>query len=218
MNRDRALTESWDRNSANWTRVVREGLIPSRRAGTDAAILDAIAGCRPRWLLDIGCGEGWLIRAAEAATGCAGVGIDGSAALIAAAQAADSVNRYAVLDYETFISGDDDIGADFDVAVFNYSLFTEDIVPLLRAAAARLVAGGTVIIQTLHPAGQGEDGWRTEDFSAFEGGDWAAMPWYCRSLEAWRAVLGDAGLSLREMREPAAGDGRLLSLLIICAQ
>jgi hypothetical protein len=88
----------------------------------------------------------------------------------------------------------------------------------LRAAASRLTAGGTIIIQTVHPAGQAGDGWRTEDFSAFDGSDWAAMPWYYRTAESWRAVLGDAGLSLREMREPSADDGRTLSLLIICAQ
>jgi SAM-dependent methyltransferase len=217
MDRNRALTESWDRNAGNWTRVVRQGLIPSRRAGTDAAILAAIAECGPRWLLDIGCGEGWLVRAAEGITGCAGVGIDASAELIAAAQTADSVNRYAALDYAAFVLADDDIGADFDVAVFNYSLFAEDIAPLLRAAASRLVAGGTLIIQTVHPGGQGDDGWRDEDFSAFGGGDWAPMPWYCRSLDAWRAALRDAGLKLDELREPAA-DGRVLSLLMICTQ
>ena len=60
MSFDRELAASWERNAANWTRVVREGLIPSRRAGTDAAILDAIAERAPRRLLDIGCGEGWL--------------------------------------------------------------------------------------------------------------------------------------------------------------
>lgn len=216
MDRDRTLKDSWDRNAGNWTRVVRDGLIPSRRAGTDAAILAAIAECSPRWLLDIGCGEGWLVRAAEGIAGCAGVGIDGSAALIAAAQAADSVNRYAVLDYETFVSGDDDIGADFDVAVFNYALFAEDIAPLLRAAASRLAPGGTLIIQTLHPTGQGDDGWRNEDFSAFAGGDWAAMPWYSRTLESWQRALSDAGLALLETREPRADDGKVLSLLMVC--
>jgi len=217
MTVDKALAESWDRNAANWTRVVREGLIPSRRAGTDAAILRAIAERSPRWLLDIGCGEGWLIRAAEAVTGCAGVGIDGSSGLIAAAQAADSVNRYAVLDYAAFIAGDDDVGGDFDIAVFNYALFAKDIAPVLRAAATRLTPDGALIIQTLHPGMGSEDGWRTEDFAAFGAGDWAPMPWYARSVEAWRAAVTEAGLELLEMREPKAEDGRVLSLLMVCA-
>ena len=218
MTVDRALSDSWDRNAANWTRVVRDGLIPSRRAGTDAAILSAIAERSPRWLLDIGCGEGWLIRAAEAVTGCAGVGIDGSAELIAAAQAADSVNRYAVLDYAAFTTGGDDVGGDFDVAVFNYALFAEDIAPLLRAAAKRLTADGALIIQTLHPGAGGEDGWRTEDFAAFGAGDWAPMPWYSRTVDSWRAAVAEAGLDVLEVREPKAQDGRVLSLLMVCAK
>jgi 2-polyprenyl-3-methyl-5-hydroxy-6-metoxy-1,4-benzoquinol methylase len=215
MNRDDALTRSWDRNADNWTRVVRGGLIPSRRAGTDDAVLDAIAERPPKRLLDIGCGEGWLVRAAIVRTGCAAVGIDGAGALIEAAQIADPVSAYHVLDYDSFAASD--IGADFDIAVFNYSLFTEDVAPLLRVAASRLAPGGVIVIQTLHPGDEQEDGWRTEDFTAFDGGDWAAMPWYYRTLGSWRAVLSDAGLEVRETREPKAEDGRVLSLLMVCA-
>jgi 2-polyprenyl-3-methyl-5-hydroxy-6-metoxy-1,4-benzoquinol methylase len=215
MDRHDTLTRSWDRNADNWTRVVRDGLIPSRRAGTDDAVLDAIAERAPRQLLDIGCGEGWLIRAAVARTGCAAVGIDGAAALIGAARAADPATTYHMLDYDSFAASD--IGADFDVAVFNYSLFAEDLAPLLRAAASRLAPGGVIVIQTLHPGDGQEDGWRTEDFTAFDAGGWAAMPWYYRTLDSWRTVLRDAGLEVRDMREPKAEDRRILSLLIVCA-
>jgi 2-polyprenyl-3-methyl-5-hydroxy-6-metoxy-1,4-benzoquinol methylase len=210
------LIRCWERNAENWTRVVREGLIPSRRAGTDDAVLGAIAECRPKQLLDIGCGEGWLIRAAVVRTGCGAVGIDGAAALIAAARAADPANTYHVLDYDSLAGSD--IGADFDVAVFNYALFAKDIVPLLRAAAARLAPDGVIVIQTLHPGDGQQDGWRVEDFAAFGGGgDWTAMPWYFRSLKSWRAVLRAAGLAIRELREPTA-DRRILSLLMICSR
>jgi 2-polyprenyl-3-methyl-5-hydroxy-6-metoxy-1,4-benzoquinol methylase len=213
MSVDQALAESWDRNAANWTRVVREGLIPSRRAGTDAAILDAIVERAPKRLLDVGCGEGWLIRAVTARTGCAAVGIDGAEALIAAARAADPANQYRVLDYDSLAAAD--IGAGFDVAVFNYSLFAEVIVPLLQAAAARLTPRGVVVIQTLHPGDGREDGWLVEDFAAFDGPAWAAMPWYYRTLDSWRAALRDAGLHIWQLREPSAA-GRALSLLMIC--
>jgi len=213
MTFDRALAASWDRNAANWTRVVREGLIPSRRAGTDAAVLDAITERAPRRLLDIGCGEGWLIRAVTARTGCTAVGIDGAEALIAAARAADPVNDYRMLDYGDL--GAAEIGADFDVVVFNYSLFAEAIIPQVRTAAARLKPHGAVVIQTLHPGAGGENGWLMEDFAAFGGGEWAAMPWYYRTLDSWRATLMEAGLSIRDLREPSA-DGRALSLLMIC--
>jgi hypothetical protein len=43
------------------------------------------------------------------------------------------------------------------------------------------------------------------------------MPWYARSLEAWRATVAVAGLDVVEMREPQAADGRVLSLLMVCA-
>jgi 2-polyprenyl-3-methyl-5-hydroxy-6-metoxy-1,4-benzoquinol methylase len=215
MNKDDALAWSWDRNAGNWTRVVRERLVPSRRAGTDQAVLNAVVELAPKRLLDIGCGEGWLVRAAVARAGCAAVGIDGAAALIDAARAADPISLYRVVDYDSFAASD--IGVYFDVAVFNYSLFAEDLAPLLRAAAARLAPGGAIVIQTPHPGDGTEDGWRTEDFTAFDGGDWAAMPWYYRTSGSWRATVRDAGLEIRDIREPAAEDGRVLSLLLICA-
>ena len=37
--RDRALARSWEANAAAWTAAVRGRLIPSRRAGTDEAVV-----------------------------------------------------------------------------------------------------------------------------------------------------------------------------------
>jgi 2-polyprenyl-3-methyl-5-hydroxy-6-metoxy-1,4-benzoquinol methylase len=210
-----ALARSWERNAGNWTRVVRGGLIASRRAGTDEAILNAIAERAPKRLLDVGCGEGWLIRATVARMDCTAVGIDGATALIAAARDADPVNTYHVLDYGSLAAAD--IGEHFDVAVFNYSLFAEDITPLLRAVGSRLAEHGVIIIQTPHPGDCQEDGWRSEDFSAFDGDNWTAMPWYHRALVSWLTALDEAGLEALRIREPAAADGRTLPLLMICA-
>lgn len=220
MNEDEALARSWDDNAANWTRVVRDGLIPSRRAGTDEAVLRAIVKHGPRRLLDIGCGEGWLIRAAAERMGCAAVGIDGAAALIAAARAADPVGTYLTMDYDSFAANAvDAVGTGFDLIVCNYSLFAEHTTLLLRAAATRLAPAGAIVIQTLHPgtAAPGQDRWQIEDFSAFEGGGWTPMPWYFRSLDSWRAILIEAGLSLRDVQEPMA-DGRILSMLMVCGR
>lgn len=215
----RDLERSWIANAANWTRAVREGLIPSRKAGTDAAIVDAIVSRRLKRLLDVGCGEGWLMRAVTAQTKCDAVGIDGSADLVRDAAASDPASRYAVLSYGDLVAGRHDLGDGFDVVAFNYALFDEDITPLLKTARGLLAPNGAVVIQTLHPnafAGATE-GWQTEDFSAFQNQNWTPMPWYLRSLASWRGAITRAGLTVVETREPkAAPDGPPLSLLLVC--
>ncbi len=152
INRD--LEKSWTANAANWTRAVRDGLIPSRKAGTDAAIVAAIAERRPKRLLDVGCGEGWLCRGIRAATQCDTTGIDASAGLVRDAAAADPDGRYQVLSYADLVAGAHDLGGEFDAIVFNYALFEEDVAPLLAAARGLLAPQGAVLIQTLHPDAQ----------------------------------------------------------------
>jgi 2-polyprenyl-3-methyl-5-hydroxy-6-metoxy-1,4-benzoquinol methylase len=174
---------------------------------------------RPKLLLDVGCGEGWLVRAVTAQTKCDAVGIDGSADLIRDAAASDPANTYGVLRYEDLVAGRHDLSGGFDVISCNYALFEEDITPLLKTARSLLAPRGVIIIQTLHPnafAGAAE-GWRTEDFSAFQNQNWTPMPWYLRSLDSWRAAIARAGLKIVETREPkAAPDGPPLSLLLAC--
>lgn len=219
MSHAKDLERSWIANAANWTQAVRDGLIPSRKAGTDAAIVAAITARRPQRLLDVGCGEGWLIRAVRAQTACDAVGIDGSADLVRDAAAVDPASRYVALKYDALIIGRHDLGAGFDVIAFNYALFEEDIVPLLAAARGLLAPRGAIVIQTLHPntfVGV-EEGWHTEDFSAFQNQDWTPMPWYLRSLGSWRGSIARGGLAIVDTREPKAQpDGPPLSLLMIC--
>jgi SAM-dependent methyltransferase len=222
MDRKKALAASWNKNAANWSRVVRDGLIASRRAGTDAAILKAIAGRNPSRFLDAGCGEGWHVRRVADVTGCDAVGFDGSAALIADARATDPVNRYDVLTYDAFVSKPNTVGGPFDVIAFNYALFDEDIVPLLSAAKALLSQNGAVVIQTLHPWVVSHDdgyrdGWRTEDFAALGDDGWTPMPWYFRTMASWHAALRRSGLTILDLAEPAAeSGGKPLSLLLTC--
>jgi len=220
MSRKSDLENSWQRNADNWTRAVRDRLIPSRNAGTDAAIVDAIVRRSPSRFLDMGCGEGWLCRAVTERTGCTVVGLDGTAALIDAAQAADPDGCYRTLSYDDVIAGAPIPNAPFDVIAFNYALFEEDVVPLLTAAKSLLGDGGVLIIQSLHPdndPGDSTDGWREEDFAAFENEAWAKMPWYFRTTESWEAVFAEAGLSLVRTEEPTAdAHSPPLSLVMIC--
>ena len=84
-NADRQLVESWTDNADAWTQAVRDQLIPSRKAGTDAAIVNACLTLESGPVLDVGCGEGWLVRELGV-RGRSATGIDVSAPLIARAQ------------------------------------------------------------------------------------------------------------------------------------
>ena len=213
------IARSWEANAVLWIRAVRTGRIASRAAATDAAIVAAVAARRPQRVLDLGCGEGWLVRRLVRETGCHAVGIDGSPTLIEAARETDPTGDYRPIGFEAFVAEPDTAGGPYDVAVFNYALLDGAAADLLATAASRLAAGGVVIVQTLHPwAVAGEtyrDGWRVEDYAGFAepGETWAPMPWYFRTLESWMALVRDAGLALDDLREPGA-DGRPLSLLL----
>jgi 2-polyprenyl-3-methyl-5-hydroxy-6-metoxy-1,4-benzoquinol methylase len=216
------IRRSWDANAAAWAQVVREGSIASRRAGTDAAILAACLQQRPRRLLDVGCGEGWLARALTA-EGIEVVGIDCSAALIEAARTAGGGN-YFVAEYESLIQDPKSAPGPFDAVVCNYSLFSEPLSPLLAALAKRLSPQGRLLIQTVHPwtaagAGPYDCGWREESFADFAADFPAAMPWYFRTLESWIGEIRKAALLVTNVYEPLhPGSGRPLSLILECCQ
>ena len=61
-----ALLQSWHTNADAWIDVIRSGAIESRQQVTDQAVLLAIIGRQPERVLDLGCGEGWLLRALAA--------------------------------------------------------------------------------------------------------------------------------------------------------
>lgn len=222
MSRDEAIRRSWDDNAAAWTQVVRSDGIESRRLGTNAAIVAAIAGHAPRTLLDIGCGEGWLCRVFSG-RGVDCTGVDASAGLIGAARAQGG-GRFEQRDYAAF--GDEAcLPGPFDAIVCNFALLDEHIGPLLAALRRRLAPGGRLFIHTVHPwvaAGDGDyaDGWRQEDFSAFgHAGFRSPMPWYFRRLETWCRELADTGLAVHALHEPTAPEGgRPLSLLIVAGR
>jgi SAM-dependent methyltransferase len=209
------LLQSWRDNAEAWTAAVRSGAIESRRLVTDAAILAAVLARQPAKTLDLGCGEGWLVRAL-AQRGHEAVGVEGSAPLAAAA--AQAGGTILPMSYAELIAEPARAGSGFDLVVANFALLDEEIVPLLAALRRIMTAEGGLLIQTLHPLAAGppyRDGWRSEDFCGFGDACWAPMPWYFRTIGSWLEVIRDAGFVLRSLREPVhPQELRPLSLLL----
>ncbi|MEP7042453.1 MAG: class I SAM-dependent methyltransferase [Dokdonella sp.] len=211
------LEQSWRTNAFAWTRAVREERIASRRAGTDAAIIDAVLQTRATRVLDVGCGEGWLARALALA-GCDVVGIDASPELVAEASELGGA-RFEVVTYAQLSARTPEFGS-FDTVVCNFALLSEDLQTPLRALHGLLRDGGKLIVQTVHPwiaCGDAPyvNGWRNETFADFGADFRAAMPWYFRTLAAWATTIHAAGFRIERWLEPLdAASGRPLSLLL----
>ena len=213
------LQLSWQLNAKAWIDAVRGGAIESRRQVTDQAILLAILGRQPERVLDLGCGEGWLLRAL-ADRGIDAVGVDGDAALVEAARAAGSSAVHKA-SYEQLAAEEVDIGSDYDLVCANFALLHQDIIPLLAAMKALLAPSGTMVIQTLHPwsmaNGDYQDGWREESFAGFAG-QWQPMPWYFRTLASWLNALDMAGLRLVNLQEPQHPQSAVPQSLLLVAE
>lgn len=213
------LLQSWHHNAHSWVEAIRTGAIESRLKVTDQAILLAVLGRQPERVLDLGCGEGWLLRAV-AERGIKAVGVDGDATLVEAARAAGSSPVH-LASYEELVEAKVDIGRDYDLICANFALLHQDIIPLLAAMNALLAPGGALVIQTLHPwtaaAGDYQDGWREETFAGFKG-QWQPMPWYLRTLSSWFNALDMAGFQLIGLQEPQHPQSPVPQSLLLVAE
>ena len=218
-NPEDALLDSWRYNAQAWIEAVRSGAIESRRQVTDQAILLTILGRQPDRVLDLGCGEGWLLRALEH-RGIEAVGVDGDRALVNAARAAGSAEVH-LASYTQLADAQVDVGKGYDLVCANFALLQQDIIPLLAAMNALLLPGGALVIQTLHPwsvaGGDYQDGWREESFAGFAG-DWQAMPWYFRTLSSWLNALDMAGVRLVGLQEPQHPQSAVPQSLLLVAE
>ncbi len=199
---DASIIDSWSRNTDPWTAAVRGGEIESRVLVTNAAIVDAVRARSPRLGVDLGCGEGWLVRALPEVEM---QGVDAIEGLVEQARAAGG-GTFRQLSYEQIAAGELRLGA--DVAVCNFSLIGDEATRgLLRAAPSYLRPGGHLIVQTVHPVtacGDAPyvDGWREGSWAGFSPAFADAAPWYFRTIASWVALFVENGLRLVEMREP----------------
>jgi len=212
---DAAILESWSRNATPWTSAVRSGEIESRTLVTNAAIVEAVRARAPRTGVDLGCGEGWLVRALPEVEM---VGVDAIDGLVDQARAAGG-GEFRVLSYEQIAAGELALAA--DVAVANFSLIGHEAVDgLFAAAPTYLRAGGTLVVQTVHPmmaCGDAHyvDGWRAGSWAGFSDDFQDAPPWYFRTISSWIALFERHGLRVVEMREPLhPRTGKPVSLIV----
>ncbi|TXG00466.1 class I SAM-dependent methyltransferase [Massilia arenae] len=212
---DAAILESWSRNATPWTSAVRSGEIESRTLVTNAAIVEAVRARAPRSGVDLGCGEGWLVRALPEVEM---VGVDAIDGLVQQARAAGG-GDFRVLSYEQIAAGE--LALSVDVAIANFSLIGHEAVDgLFAAAATYLRAGGTLIVQTVHPlmaCGDAPyvDGWRAGSWAGFSIEFQDAPPWYFRTISSWIALFERHGLRVVEMREPLhPRTGKPVSLIL----
>lgn len=212
------IVASWTKNVSQWTRSVRQQQIESRTLVTNQAIVEAIVQQSPQAVLDIGCGEGWLIRALAPHVSTR-IGVDAVPGLIEQARSAGG-GDFRVASYADLAHGA--LREPVDLAVCNFSLFGEHLVEhLISAHASFLRPAGVLLVHTLHPHlacadSPYGDGWRQGSWDGFDPAFVDAAPWYFRTLESWVRLFRCHGLRLLELREPIhPRTGRSASVLFV---
>ena len=199
-----AIIESWRKNVDSWIRAIKDQEIESRNLATNKSIVEVIIGLAPRKVLDVGCGEGWLVRELDS-KGIDVFGVDAIPEFINAA-ISEGNGRYRTLTYKELSFSM--LGEKFDVLVCNFSLFgKESVLSLFQSAAQLLNNGGSLVVQTLHPtqvAGeeQTHDGWREGSWAGFNAEFRDPAPWYFRTTNSWKSLFTQFGFESLDIIEP----------------
>lgn len=212
---EQEIIDSWCKNVRPWVRAIEHNEIASRTVATNRAILDILFKHKPATLLDVGCGEGWLIRACSNA-GIACLGVDAVPDFAESVQR--SGGRFKLLAYENFYAAE--LNEKFDIVVCNFSLLGKASVEQVIIQVANVLnEAGCFIIQTLHPqensqSDDDKDGWREGSWHGFSDGFVDPAPWYFRSMVSWEKLFEHAGFRISKLYEPVHPEsGKKLSVI-----
>ena len=201
---EQEIIDSWKTNVHAWTNAVREDEIESRLLVTNQAIIDAVLSVSPKTALDIGCGEGWLVRELTG-RGIDTLGVDIVPQFVTLAEQ-EGIGRFQTLSYEEV--SQKTLKQRFDLVVCNFSLLgKESVTHIFQSAQSLLNKDGSLIVQTIHPAvacGEGEylDGWRAGSWQGFSESFVEPPPWFFRTIESWKSLFLDNGFILSNIEEP----------------
>ena len=201
---DQKIVESWKNNVDPWVTAVRDNEIESRCLVTNQAIIDAVIGENINSVLDVGCGEGWLVRELSK-VGISSLGVDVVSGFIESAQQKGG-GRFNVMPYEKLSYAE--LNETFDSVVCNFSLLgNESVIRLFSEIPFLLNKGGSFIVQTIHPVvGCGnasyKDGWRDGSWVGFSSDFYDPSPWYFRTMETWKKLFMSNGFNIKEIIEP----------------
>lgn len=222
---DEKILDSWKKNAAPWINAIQHDEISSRVAVTNQAICDAVFERAPSTVLDVGCGEGWLVRALTQTglipAGIEATGVDAVPALIDFARRQGG-GRFEVLAYQDVSF--DQLQQQYDVVVCNFSLLGEASVDdLFQRIPALLAPNGAFIVQTIHPvAGCGDgdykDGWRQGSWAGFSDQFCQPAPWYFRTIDTWKALFAANGFVLSHVYEPINTATKIAASIIFVAE
>ncbi len=212
------IIDSWKKNASEWIKVIQNQDIPSRKF-TNKAILSELSTIDGHNFLDIGCGEGWLTRK-MGEIGWNSTGLDAIPDLIVEAKKR-SKDSYFVFTYEDIIEGKPIPNAPFDVATFNFCLYNEQgLLPLLKNTLSQLNAGGSILIQTLHPYFLITNGleyksqWLQDSWKGLPGNFEDGHSWYARTMEDWVGHMQQLPNTSFQMTEVTNDQEQPVSLII----
>lgn len=201
---EQRILDSWHKNIEPWVKAVQLKEVESRTLITDESIVNAVLSLSPKSVIDIGCGEGWLVRKLSS-KGISATGIEAIEGLVRAAMQSGQ-GEYKVMKYEDLNSKA--INRKYDVMVCNFSLLgKESVEHLFKVATELLTEEGHFVIQTLHPhfsynSSSYENSWREGNWDGFNDEFIDPAPWYFRTLEAWSQLYSDNGFCITKVIEP----------------